>query len=1010
MSRMSSTLRNVTIMSGISICTLAVSLNAAAAQSAAKPETLAGAAEAVSSQDLAPTDIIVTGSRIARPELDDPNPVEVISAERLERSGDTNITEFLRDSPALVGSLSDQRNSGSNTAFQSVGLNLLNLRNLGTQRTLVLVNGRRHVNAYPGENSVDTNTIPIDLIERVDVLTGGASAIYGADGVSGVVNFVLKRKFEGLSARTQFGISELGDAANRYGSLLVGKNFADDRGNVTLSYEYNASDRLSERKRSYLGDPAKRFELLRDPADFPDNPTVPDRILFNNVSWADSAPNGAVDVNFDGLPDFEGGGRVYDGGTFLSGTGGRAINSSSNTPTAGYFGDQQPSIERHNFNALSSFEFSPAVRLFVEGKYVKTKAYTEIQPSFDFGTYLTPDNAYLVNQFGAFAPDGALVNRDNFDFGTGRQRASRETIRSVIGIDGDFTRGVGTGNLHYEVSYVFGQASSQVTDENNRVTDRYYAAIDAVTNPATGQVTCRINLPGETLIDQNNYGGVAKVQGVTVTGAPLSFSPGQCLPLNILGQGVSSQAAIDFVYVDSLTRARSTQHVLSGSLSGDLGFLFDLPGGPIGFAAGGEYRKESTRSTPSAFQQAGYFDGGSAILPSGGSYDVKEAYGEINLPLVKDLPFVKSFSLGGAVRFSDYSTIGSTLTWKVDGTYSPIRDLTFRGTYSQAVRAPNITELYSPLQGSFQFLDDPCDPTFIGEGTQYRAANCKAVLTNLGLTPAQIANFSPATNAEQSTSQPGLSGGNPNLKEETARTWTAGIVLRPSFLKNFSLTADWYSIRLKNAINTPDVNEVFKLCVDQPTINNQFCSQFTRDPTTGFINSFVVQAQNVAAFTTSGLEIGMNYQFETAQLGTFNIAFNGGYLNDLTFIATVGGVPEQQRGRTYRPNYIGTGDITWTNGPLTINYGLSWQDKTQRFTDQQLQANPDLSDPKYFFYKERWEHDIRLSFDVDERFTFFGGVNNFTNQKPAVAANAGIPVSVIGRYLFAGARVKLPRF
>lgn len=1002
--------RKLAFTSLVSTWALASSLGQAWAQTATEPVTQAGAAEAAPSEDLTPTDIIVTGSRIARPELDNPNPVEVISAERIERSGDTNITEFLRDSPALVGSLSDQLNSGSNTGFQSVGLNLLDLRNLGTQRTLVLVNGRRHVNAFPGENSVDTNTIPIDLIERVDVLTGGASAIYGADGVSGVVNFVLKRKFEGLSARTQFGISELGDAANRYGSLLVGKNFADERGNVTLSYEYNESDRLSERKRSYLGDPTKRVELLRDPADFPDDPNVPDRILFNNVSWADSAPNGAVDVDFDGVPDFEGGGRVYDGGTFLSGTGGRAINSTSNTPTAGYFGDQRPSIERHNFNGLASFEISPAARLFFEGKYVKTRAYTEIQPSFDFGTYLTPDNAYLSSQFGALAPDGALVNRDNFDFGTARQRASRETIRSVIGIEGDLTKGSGSGNLHYELSYVFGRASSRVTDENNRVTDRYYAALDAVVNPSTGQVTCRINLPGETLIDQNNYGGVAQVQGVTVTGAPLSFTRGQCMPLNILGQGVSSQAAIDFVFVDSLTRARSTQNVLSGSLSGDLGFLFELPGGPIGFAAGGEYRKESTRSTPSAFQQAGYFDGGSAILTSGGSYDVKEVYGELNVPLLKDLPFIKSLSFGGAVRYSDYSTIGSTLTWKVDGTYSPVRDLTIRGTYSQAVRAPNITELFSPLQGTFQFLDDPCDPTFIGEGTQYRVANCQAVLTNVGLTPAQIANFSPATDAEQSTSQPGLTGGNPNLKEETARTWTAGVVLRPTFLPGFSLTADWYNIKLKNAINTPDVNDVFKLCVDQPTIVNPFCGQFTRNPTNGFINSFTVQAQNVAAFTTSGLEVGLSYQLETTRLGTFNLAINGGYLDDLTFVATVGGVPEQQKGRTYRPKYIGTGDLTWTNGPLTINYGLSWQDKTQRFTDQQLQGNPDLSDSKYFLYKERWEHDLRLSLDVNEQFNFFGGVNNFTNQKPDVAANAGIPVSVIGRYLFAGARIKLPRF
>ena len=236
--------------------------------------------------------IVVTGSRIARPEVSFPNPVQTLSAENFEQSGETNLTDYLLDSPALSGSLTGEQNAGSNTI--SVGVNLLNLRNLGTARTLVLINGRRHVNAFPGENSVDTNTIPVGLVERIDILTGGVSAIYGADGVSGVVNFVLKRKFEGLSARGQIGISEQGDAGNRFGSIILGKNFADDRGNITVAYEYDQSDRLNERQRAYTGDPARNFQLLRDFNDFfLDDPNVPDRILVNNVSWADSSPNGA---------------------------------------------------------------------------------------------------------------------------------------------------------------------------------------------------------------------------------------------------------------------------------------------------------------------------------------------------------------------------------------------------------------------------------------------------------------------------------------------------------------------------------------------------------------------------------------------------------------------------------------------------------------------------------------------------------------------------------------------
>ncbi len=982
---------------------------AVAAQAQQAPAT-----EIAESADGAAETIVVTGSRIYRPELSLPNPVQTLSAETITRSGDTNLTDFLLDSPALVGSLSNGQNSGSNAFFQSVGLNLLDLRNLGTERTLVLVNGRRHVNAYPGENSVDVNTIPIDLVERVDILTGGVSAIYGADGVSGVVNFVLKRNFEGLRARGQVGISERGDAGNRFGSVIAGKNFADGRGNITFGYEYNVSDRFNERQRSYTGNAADNFQLLQDPTQFPtggasDIPGQPDRILYNNVSWADSARNGAVDVDLDGIPDFDGDGRVYDRGTALPGTGGRAVNSTSNTPTAGYFGDFAPYLERHNLNLLASYEFSPAVRFFAEAKYVRTNAETLSQPSFDFFTYLAPDNYYLQQRFGAGAPDGALVSRDNFDLGVNTDRAERDTYRAVIGFDGKLTEGERSGNLRYEISYVYGRADSTVFGSNNRVTDRYFAALDAVAGP-NGQPVCRINLPGETIIDANNYAGVAAINGVPVTGAPLTFRPGDCVPLNILGENVASQSALDFAFARTITRARSEQHVVSGSLSGDLGFLFDLPGGPIGFAVGAEYRRESTRSTPDPLQQQGFFDGGSAILPSSGSFNVKEVFGEINVPLLADVPFFKALSVGGAIRYSDYSTIGTTLTWNVNGTWSPISDVTLRGTYSQAVRAPNITELFSPLQGTFQFLDDPCDPSFIAEGTSFRAANCQAQLTAAGLTPVQIANFSPATDPEQSTSQPGLTGGNPDLREETAKTWTAGVVLRPSFIPGLSFTADWYDIKIKDAINTPEVNEVFKFCVDAPSLDNDFCNSFTRAPGTGFINSFVVAAQNVAEFTTSGLEVALNYRFAASPaIGSFNLRLVGGYLNDLTFTAAVGGVPEQQRNRTYRPRYIGNLDLTWVRGPLSVNYGLAWQGETQRFTTIQLAANPDISDPRFFEYKERWEHDVQVSYDVGKRFTLYGGVNNFTDQQPDIAAGNGLPVSAVGRYFYAGAKVQFDK-
>ncbi|RYD60661.1 MAG: TonB-dependent receptor, partial [Sphingomonadales bacterium] len=373
--------------------------------------------------------IVVTGSRIARPEISLPNPVVSFTAATIEQSGRTNLTDFLVQNPALLGSLTSADQSGSTGGFGATGTNLLDLRNLGTDRTLVLVDGRRHVAGLPGSAAVDINTIPKDLIDRIDVQTGGASAIYGADGVSGVVNFVLKRNFEGLSIRGQTGISNYGDAGNKYFAITAGKNFADDRGNVALSYEYTKDDRLSSSNRSATGDPLQVYGFVREPGN------TYERTLVNNLRYADSSRDGAVDLDLDFVPDFTGSGGVYDVGRYL-GSGGLTQGGSS-TPTAGYQGDLQPDNRIHNINALTSFEFSPALRVFAQGKYTNTKSYSVSQPSFDFYTYLAPDNAYLNQRFGAAASvNGAFLSRDNFDLGVRGEANDRETLRGVFGIDG----------------------------------------------------------------------------------------------------------------------------------------------------------------------------------------------------------------------------------------------------------------------------------------------------------------------------------------------------------------------------------------------------------------------------------------------------------------------------------------------------------------------------------------------------------------------------------------------
>lgn len=945
-------------------------------------------------------DVVVTGSRIRRPDFDTPSPVISLGAATIQQSGTTNLTDFLTGFPALQGSSTSADNSGSGAGIGATGLNLLNLRNLGTERTLVLVDGRRHVASVPGSQSIDINTIPVDLVERVDVLLGGASAIYGADAVSGVVNFVMKKDFEGLSARAQAGITEHGDAGKRFIGITAGKNFADGRGNIAVAYEYGEESRLESRDRANLTG-ANLTGFYRNPADpeFKSGYTggasngIPDRIPTRDVRYNDTAREGGIDVDFDGAPDFivNNAGQLvpFDIGTVVQpgySTGGNA------TRVADYQNDLLPELKRHVVNALAHFDVSSALTLFAEGKYARNTAYSLGQPSFDYYLLINDDNPYLPAPL--VGNGGVLLTRDNFDIGQRGEKIKRETYRGVIGARGDVSE-----HANYEVSYVFGQTNVTNNYINDVYDDRFLAALDAVRNPANGQITCRVNLDPTALPDQpytDRY-----------TGAPATFSPGQCVPLNLFGENVATPEALAFVRANTQDRSRLRQQVVNASLSGDFGQLFSLPGGPVGFALGGEYRKEESRFVPDPVAAQG-LTFTNALGRDEGSYNVKEAFAELNAPLLRDLPFAHRLEVGAALRFSDYSTIGNTTTWKVDGTWAPIRDLTLNGTYSKAVRAPNIGELFGAQSQTFQFITDPCDRAEIQNGTQYRAANCQTLLTGLGVAdPAAYVD-------ERSTNIAGFSGGNRNLSEEEARTWTAGAVLQPRFLPGFTLRADWYDIKLKNAINTVTAEQVAQLCVDQPTLDNPFCGLVTRTSTAtttadiGNITSFNVVPQNVARFATSGLDINFNYRLDAGSLGRFNLRVIANYLNKLEFFGTPGADVTNSRGEAFAPKYTVNTDLTWQMGKVTLNYGLSWFDKTLRYTNQVTEGNPDIVAPEYLYVKELWQHDIYASVDVTDRFQFFGGVNNVFGQKPEIGTST-YPVSSLGRYFFAGARVKLPR-
>jgi outer membrane receptor protein involved in Fe transport len=976
-------------------------VSAAAAPAMAAPLDAPAPVTVLTADDLAAADagenVTITGSRIPRPDFSQPNPITSVDSASIEQSGQSNLLEYLQGIPALVGSPDAGLTAGSAGFIGSTGLNLLNLRNLGVERTLVLVNGRRHVASLPETAAIDIATIPVELIERIDVVTGGTGAVYGADAVSGVVNFILKTDYEGVSAYGEIGMPSAGGFTDWRVGITAGHNFAAGRGNIAGSVEVSHEGRLEARERSYLR-PGRYATMQRNINDDPDDPNVPDEIPVIDAAFFDSSREGGIDIDFDGVPDLRPNGQPYEIGTFIppfysvGGTG---------TLRSDYIGDIRSKDRRYNFNLFLNYEFSDALKFFAEGKYVRGNSFSASQPTFDYYILIPTDNPFIPAAVASqLSPDGLLLNRDNFDLGIRGDKIRRDLFRGVMGFKGDLS-----DTIKYELSYTYGQSKVRNTQLNNRFNDRYLAALDAV-DDGNGNIVCRSNIDPTALLSSPNYNYDTNNDGVINGADNLSFTPGPnsgCVPLNLFGEGVASQAAIDWVMTDSIARSKMQQHVLSGFVSGSIPGL-TLPGGDIGFVVGGEYRKELSKSDPAIEDQLGQTFG-NVIFPTDGDFDVKEAFAEIRLPLLRDKPFAEVLEFNAAARVSDYSTVGTTWTWNVNGIWAPVRDISFRGTYARAVRAPNIGELFSPNSQTFEFIDDPCDINQLNNGASTREANCAALLTSLGVDPTTFLD-------PNSTNIPGIQRGNPFLSEETAKSWTAGLILKPRFIPGLNIALDWYDIKIANAISTAAPEEVAENCVDSADLNNVFCDAITRQPGTGRIVDFLIQPENVAAFRTAGLDFNVAYRMELADLGLgdnagrLDIRAFGNYLDKLTFIPAPNADLDDDRGEQYAPKWQLTLDLTWKKDAFTVNYGFNFFSKTLRYSNADIAGDPDLASKENLYYDARHTHDLYVGYDFNDKYRVYAGVNNIFNQKPDLATY--YPVSPLGTFFYAGVKVGMP--
>ncbi|HEX8415805.1 MAG TPA: TonB-dependent receptor [Sphingomicrobium sp.] len=787
-------------------------------------------------------EIVVTGSRIAGGS-NAPTPVTIVSSEALQRGNPSTPVAALRDLPALSATATSTRNPASGGASNG-GASFLDLRGLGANRTLTLVNGRRFVPAT-STGLVDANLIPSALLERIDLVTGGGSAAYGSDAVAGVVNFVLNTKLEGVRAKAQLGISQYGDNAEKLFTVALGQAFLDGRLHVSAGGEYYRNEGVGPAARDWS---RRGFNIINNPTGTPAQVLAPNSRIRATTGGYVVAGNGgtaAANAAFTGLT-FGPGGTVgaYDFGT-LTTSGTQSGGSGFDTTTT------QPLNRANNRKTAYGhidFEVADGWEIFGEGSYGEVKATYVNGPNLHLGaTNLTiqRDNAYLPAavraQMIASGVTSLTVSRVDAEDGYLLSRNTERVARGIGGIRGQ----VGTWNVDAFFSYGDAKAANAVSA--NYILANYGRAVDAVT-AGNGQIVCRSTLAAPT---------------------------DGCVPFNIFGQGSPSAAAVSYVTGTAVARTHNTLKNTGINASGT---LFEGWAGPIKAAAGLEARWETSAVTSDALSQQRAFNIQN-VIPWAAKQDVQEGYLEASIPLLRDLPFARELSVDVAGRRTHYSTSGSVNTWKVSGSWTPVRDLRFRATRSRDIRAPSLSELF--VAGT-QDVFNGTDPVR-GNTQVFRVLQ--------------------------------LTSGNPSLQPEKSNTQTYGVIFQPTFIPRFTLSVDYYDIKIKGAIASLTSQNLLNQCFVGVTTA---CTNFVRD-SGGNLTTVLLRPINYAGFQTRGVDIDLNYTIPFAGSDTLNIRSITNRLITQK-LSNPGSASQEQAGDVglfANPKWRNTTQATYNNGGFT---------------------------------------------------------------------------------------------
>jgi iron complex outermembrane recepter protein len=816
--------------------------NAQAADPNAPPiEAPVAGGPSASPKKTASEEIIVTGTRVRRKDLNTPAPVTVVTRDQLQASGRVSVGDFLQSLPEQGNTVNAQVNNGNDGSVR------VSLRSLGSNRTLVLVNGRRMVPGGTGaDSSADLNTIPNAAIERIEVLKDGASAIYGSDAIAGVVNVILRKRYSGTEVGGYAGISQPYGDARTYDVHAV-SGTAGDKGSVLFSIG------LQDQQQALAG--SRRWSESTYFYDFdPTSDTYGQRIASGNSStW----PQGRFSLPSK-TSNCAGATPGTPLGTICSLSGNNFEPNGPNSWIAypGNAYNTNPTNylitpgRRVQLFSTGDANLGSEARAFFEASYVNRYSQQNLAPMPIVSTTI-PTNPVSISRdsiYNPFGVDIASWRRRSVEFGNRLFTQNVDTFRVVVGLDGALGdwAGPATG-WTWNVDYNHGRTAGTYRHEGEISMSRLANALGpSMIDPATGKPAC-----------------------VRVANQ-ISTRIGGCVPMDVLhGVGTLDATAKNYVAFDGQDWGHDQQDIWSANISGDLIRL--LGDRPVGLALGVDYRRESASYLPNPVT-AGLDSSGNNGLPTQGGYNVKEAYGELVVPLLSRMPGVEDLELQGAVRFNNFSTFGNETTYKLGARWSPIRDLVVRGTYGTAYRAPTVAELYGGASDTYPAVRDPCNNP---ANATIRARCVGAGVPNNG------------NSGDPSTQFLAKNVANATLGPETAKILTAGIVIQPQMIRALSLTLDYYNISVEKTITTRGSAFILAQCFTAPTSNPAMCNLILRD-SAGAIILINDERANVGAYHTTGFDFALRYDLPVENYGRFNFIVDGTLLRSFRFTDELG--------------------------------------------------------------------------------------------------------------------------